>query len=212
MTGRTNVGGSITYAVIDVTYPEGAVCTCTKGARTLKAKDTGGHWLFLIPESGEWTLECTNGVDTDTETVNVTEEKAYTVELSFRTYYFKNGDISELTGGWTKGASGNKLSLRINVRSDGYSQSDTTSTNNTIDFSKINTIHVVGKLTASGEYSGAKFLVGSAKVSVNGGTNISNTKEDFSVDVSKVSSGQIKIDLTSGRDYASCNITEIYGV
>ncbi len=203
-------------ATIVCTFPvDCTAVTCKKDAVTLSVPSgelSKGAYTFLIPESGEWTLECTNGVDTDTETVNVTEEKAYTVELSFRTYYFKNGDVSELTGGWTKGATGDELSLRINVRSDGYSQSDATKTNNTIDFSKINTVHVVGSLTASGEYSNANFSVGSAKVSVNGGINTSNTKKDFSVDVSNVSSGQITINLMSGRDYASCAITEIYGV
>lgn len=203
-------------ATIVTTFPTDCTAvTCTKDSTVLSVPSgelSKGAYTFNIPETGEWTLECTNGVDTDTETVNVTEEKAYTVELSFRTYYFKNGDVSELTGGWTKGATGNTLSLRINVRSDGYSQTDATNTNNTIDFSKINTVHVVGSLAASGEYSNAKFSVGSAKVSVNGGTNTSNTKKDFSVDVSNVSSGQITINLMSGRDYASCNITEIYGV
>ena len=212
MKGRTNVGGGSVYAVIDVTYPEGATCTCTNGTRTLKAKNTSGRFLFAIPKAGEWTVTAEESGVSKSEVVNVIESKAYIIELMFRTYYFKNGDVSELTGGWTKGATGDELSLRINVRSDGYSQSDATKTNNTIDFSKINTVHVVGSLTASGEYSNANFSVGSAKVSVNGGTNTSNTKKDFSVDVSNVSSGQITINLTSGRDYASCAITEIYGV
>lgn len=203
-------------ATIVCTFPvDCTAVTCTKDSTVLSVPSgslSSGSYTFAIPEAGEWTLECTNGVDTDTETVNVTEEKAYTVELSFRTYYFKNGDVSELTGGWTEGATGNKLSLRVDVRSDGYAETAATNTNNTIDFSKINTVHVVGSLTASGAYSNAKFSVGSATVTVAGKDDISNTKKDFSVDVSNVSSGQIKIKLDSGRDYASCNITEIYGV
>lgn len=95
MTGRTNVGGSITYAVIDVTYPEGAVCTCTKGARILKAKDTAGHWLFLIPESGEWTVTATHGDKVKTETVEIDTSKAYSVVLSFAMYIIKDGVVAE---------------------------------------------------------------------------------------------------------------------
>ena len=100
MTGRTNVGGSITYAVIDVTYPEGAVCTCTKGARTLKAKDTSGHWLFTIAKAGEWTVTAEQNGKSKSAVVNVTESKAYSAVLTFELVLFDNGDNTAVTGGW----------------------------------------------------------------------------------------------------------------
>lgn len=180
-------GKTDAFAAIGVTYPEGAICTCSYGTKTLTAKDTSGRALFLVPtagqwlvkatsqtqeaedtvsittqgqvasvtlaffeatiavtfptdctsvtctkgdtvfsvpsgelskgsytfsvhETGEWTLECTNGVDTDTETVNVTEEKVYSVALSFLLYFYNAGDeCTDVTGGW-KGSGDGKVS------------------------------------------------------------------------------------------------------
>ena len=60
MTGRTNTGGGSAFAVIDISYPEGAACTCSNGVRTMQAKDTSGHWMFQIPRAGEWTVTAEN--------------------------------------------------------------------------------------------------------------------------------------------------------
>lgn len=211
MTGRTNVGGSITYAVIDVTYPEGAVCTCTKGARILKAKDTGGHWLCLIPETGEWTLECTNGVDTDTETVNVTEEKAYTALLGFALILFENGSYDPTTGGWTS-ITQNKLKLD-HTDGDPHEESykDLT-TNNAVDLSGYNTLnfHVVSA------YNRYHAEVGTSESKADNSSSMtaykeipSNkqvTNETISVDISKINSAYIKLCVGSYNDM-NCNIT-----
>ena len=51
----TRRGGSSAkvYAVIGVTYPSGATCTCTNGSKTLTAKDTSGKAIFVIPSGGQ---------------------------------------------------------------------------------------------------------------------------------------------------------------
>lgn len=49
-------GGSRLHAVIAVTYPEGSVCSCTNGTKTLKARDTSGKALFNVTV-GEWTVK-----------------------------------------------------------------------------------------------------------------------------------------------------------
>ena len=59
MIGKTNVGGMKIYAFIVVNYPAGSVCTCSKGSRTMKAKDTSGVYVFAIPEAGSWTVSRT---------------------------------------------------------------------------------------------------------------------------------------------------------
>lgn len=51
-------GDASAFAAISVSYSAGNVCTCTKGSTTLRAKDTGGSFLFLIPEAGTWTVSC----------------------------------------------------------------------------------------------------------------------------------------------------------
>ena len=72
MVGRTNAGGAGELrSVIAVTYPEGSVCTCSNGTKTLKAKDTSGKALFNVTV-GEWTVSCTDGSETAIKTVSIT--------------------------------------------------------------------------------------------------------------------------------------------
>ena len=92
-------------ATIAVTFPSDCTSvTCTKGDTVLSVPSgslSSGSYTFNIPEVGEWVLYCTNGIDSDTETVNVTEEKAYSVALSFLYYLYNTGDeCTAVTGGW----------------------------------------------------------------------------------------------------------------
>lgn len=80
MGGGGGTGGAV--AAISVTYPSGATCTCTKGAKTLTAKDTSGKYLFIVPETGTWTI--TSG--SKTTTVTVSDGNVYTVNLANPTY------------------------------------------------------------------------------------------------------------------------------
>ena len=73
MVGRTNVAGARLRSVIAVTYPEGSVCSCTNGTKTLKAKDTSGKALFNV-SAGEWTVTATDGNKTKSATVSITRE------------------------------------------------------------------------------------------------------------------------------------------
>lgn len=101
--GRVNTGGGgggKAYAAITVTYPEGSVCTCSNGAKTLKAKDTSGKYMFLVPESGTWTVNSTDGTQTASKAEEVTEQyQMLSVSLSYQVILFENGQISELLGG-----------------------------------------------------------------------------------------------------------------
>ena len=90
MSGRR--GGVKLFAVISVTYPAGSVCTCTKGTKSYKAKDASGLALFAVPETGEWTVSCTDGTQTASASVSITTEgQAETVELSYKDYLL-NGE------------------------------------------------------------------------------------------------------------------------
>ena len=80
------------YAVISVTYPAGSVCTCTKGTKTYKAKNTSGLALFAVPETGEWTVSCTDGTQTASMTASITAEgQAASVTLTYELYLLQNG-------------------------------------------------------------------------------------------------------------------------
>ena len=79
-------GNTKVFAVIGVTYPEGSTCTATDGTTTLSAPDTSGTWACVVPNAGTWTLECTDGTDTATETVTITAEgQVETVEVDYGT-------------------------------------------------------------------------------------------------------------------------------
>lgn len=80
------------YAVIRVTYPSGATCTCTSGSTTLKAKDTTGTALFIITAKGTWTVKAVKGSQTASKSVSITADgQVATVTLAFELVLFKNG-------------------------------------------------------------------------------------------------------------------------
>lgn len=81
-------GGVRLFAVIGVTYPAGSVCTCTKGTKTYKAKNTSGLALFAVPEVGDWTVSCTDGTQTASATATVSAEgEAVNVVLNYGIIY-----------------------------------------------------------------------------------------------------------------------------
>ena len=84
-------GGKL-FSVIAATYPDGSVCTCTNGTKTLKAKDTSGKALFNVTV-GEWTVTATDGSSTTSQAVSITAEgQAESVTLLYGLYLFKSGD------------------------------------------------------------------------------------------------------------------------
>lgn len=103
MSGRR--GGVRLFSVISVTYPAGSVCTCAKGTKTYKAKNTSGLALFAVPEVGDWIVSCANGTQTASKTVTISAEgQNVNVELSYAILLFKDGNQNpDVTGGWTQG-------------------------------------------------------------------------------------------------------------
>lgn len=90
MSGRGG-GGVKLFAVISVTYPAGSVCTCTKGTKSYKAKNTSGLALFAVPETGDWAVSCTDGTLTVSKTVSITADgQSASVVLLYK-YLFHAG-------------------------------------------------------------------------------------------------------------------------
>ena len=88
-------GADKPYAVIGVTYPSGATCTCTNGSKTLTAKYTTGKAIFIIPSAGTWTVKAVNGSKSTSKTVSITAEgQVETVTLSYELVLFNNGVVS----------------------------------------------------------------------------------------------------------------------
>ena len=92
ITRRGGGGTSKAFAVISVTYPAGSVCTCTDGTKTLTLKDTGGQGFFLIPYAAAWTVTATDGVETTSESVEITTYgQSFSLHLSYDLVLYSNG-------------------------------------------------------------------------------------------------------------------------
>lgn len=106
MIGRTNVGGMKIYAFIVVNYPAGSVCTCSKGSRTMKAKDTSGVYVFPIPEAGSWTVSVSSTAHPTpvTRTVSITSYgQSVGVTLAYTKYLLDYANqYTDRTGGWVQ--------------------------------------------------------------------------------------------------------------
>ena len=146
-------GSGKLFAVIAVTYPEGSVCTCVSGTKTLKARDTSGKALFNVTV-GEWTVSCTDGTDTASMTVSITYEgQAESVKLSYALILYDSGDeYTDITGGWSGFACNSgtsigtitKNSSSIYIKSNGSkgAQSIAAAPANKIDITDISTLKV----------------------------------------------------------------------
>lgn len=94
MVGKTNVAGARLRSIIAVTYPEGSVCTCSNGKKTLTARDTSGKALFNV-STGTWTVTATDGNKTKDATVDITTEGQFEiVTLNYEVYLIQNGSVN----------------------------------------------------------------------------------------------------------------------
>ena len=94
-------GSGKLFAVIAVTYPEGSVCTCSNGTKTLKARDTSGKALFNV-STGTWTVSCTDGSRTRSTQVSITADgQNVSVTLKYQFWLFRGSDnYAEQSVGW----------------------------------------------------------------------------------------------------------------
>lgn len=136
-------------ATITVTYPAGAVCTCSNGSTILTAPDTSGSHTFTVTTSGEWTIKAVDGSKSKSVTVNATEQKQYTASIVFELILFDWGEHnSDVTGGFSKTS---EVNLDIGDTIDVNTWSGTTdtqyiSTKNKIDVSGYSTLYVRAKV------------------------------------------------------------------
>ena len=208
------------YAVIGVTYPSGSTCTCTNGSKTLKAKDTSGKALFIIPSAGTWTVKAVKGSKSASKAVSITAEgQVKTVTLTFETILFDGGDNTGVTGGWAYtitnngyGGSpvrGDNLTVGTTLywlpgrtwnaggtdqnNKDGYAH-----TKNKIDVTNYNTI------TAVSNYAQGHLTVGNASVALKVGT--------VSLDISALTgSYEVRLgDTASGDACSKVEISKLY--
>ena len=101
----TGGGSGALFAIISVTYPEGSICTCTNGTKTLKSRDASGKALFNVPAAGTWTVtaKTTDGSKEKSVDVTITAEgQVTTITLSYELFLYNAGnEYTDITGGWT---------------------------------------------------------------------------------------------------------------
>ena len=211
---------STAYAVIGVTYPSGSTCTCTNGSKTLKAKDTSGKALFVIPSAGTWTVKAVSGSKSTSKTVSITAEgQVETVTLMFETILFDGGDNIGVTGGWTytitnsgyAGSFAREDNLTVDTtlywlpgrtwNTEGTDQKNRNGyahTKNKIDVTNYNTI------TAVSNYAKGHLTVGNASVALKVGT--------VSLDISALTgSYEVRLgDTVSGDTCSEVEISKLY--
>ena len=88
-------------ATITVTAPSGAVVTLKKGGSTVDSKTSTGTVVFTVYETGEYTVEATQGGQSTSGTVNVVSSTtSYAITLSFVSDTLNDNDwdtISEVS-------------------------------------------------------------------------------------------------------------------
>ena len=132
-------------ATIDVTYPEGSICTCTCGDTTITAPDTSGHYVFTVPSVGTWTISSTDGIESASEDVVITsDEQTENVTLSYwNGYLFDNGDqFTNVTGGWINSTGAEIKNTLIGEAYVASSFGSYVRTVNKIDLSEFSTLTV----------------------------------------------------------------------
>lgn len=141
-------GGRV-FAAIAVTYPEGSTCTCSSGAKTLKAKNTSGRWIFSVPSIGTWTVSITNGTDTVSKTVEITTEgQSEDVKMSYwdGALYDAGNQYTDVTGGWEKVGATNTVTFNdtnINIVAASAYATPTVSTVNAVDLTSFTTLSTI---------------------------------------------------------------------
>ena len=94
VTVKNDYAAELTFfaATIQVTYPAGSTCTAADGVTTLTAPDTSGSWKCTVPNAGTWTVSCTDGSETDSDSVSIASDgQSASVTLTYRTMIYDLG-------------------------------------------------------------------------------------------------------------------------
>lgn len=212
-------GGTKLFAAIGVTYPAGSTVTCTKGTKTLTAKNTSGQWVFAIPEAGTWTV--TAGSKSTSVEIN-SEGQFEAVKLT--EYVIFNGTAeSAYTGGWdSRFTVSNVLSLSVSSTSSTNAFCTNGSSAETIDLTEFRELVITVDSVTNNGY--VKFFVDDVVQNGTGiyddvaGSVISNVDLITGVNILDVSgltgSYYIGVLLRSkaGASKSSVSISKIVGV
>ena len=74
---------SLTFITLSVTAPNGSEYTITDGTTTMSGTSTGAAAVWYLPNTGAWTVSCTDGTQTASQSVTVSAYTAYSVTLAY---------------------------------------------------------------------------------------------------------------------------------
>lgn len=186
-------------ATIVTTFPTDCTSvTCTKGDTVLSVPSgslASGEHTFSVHEAGEWTVTAENDSSSKSETVNVAESKAYTVDIKFTLILYESGsEYPEITGAWEVTSSSGEYADACEITKNAknmvffaaYHSTASFSHSQPIDMSGYATLHILGKFDnkSTGERGTA-------------GISTSNSGEEFnaSVSMSGIDSGNVQRDV-----------------
>ena len=182
MIGKTNVNGtsdaSGVGAVLSIDAPIGSTVTVSQGSFSKVLRKPieisayfSRYFYFIKPNNfGSWTIMATDGTNTTSEIISVTENKGYEVFLTYNYYLFRSG-----AGGIIPLSSGHESNSSISIETSGISTNYTSSSGyqifccntNAIDLSEFSALCVEGLVTerqTSSQYGGVIAVASSIMV------------------------------------------------
>jgi len=90
-------------ATINVTFPAGSAVECRQGDYVISTTNTSGSHIFTVPNSGTWTVSCTDGASSDSQNVEITANgQSVSVTLIYwdGSLYDNGNEFESITGGW----------------------------------------------------------------------------------------------------------------
>lgn len=141
-------------STINITYPSGARCTCTDGTTTFTAPNTSGSWALVVPRTGTWTIEATDGTHEVTKTAEITRDgQSINITCEFFISYinviYPSGSYKVVL--WYIDSYGSKIEAGADTSSSGNCRFIITQSGN-YEVGAYRVIPYVGIETASGDY------------------------------------------------------------
>lgn len=204
-------------AAISVTFVSGEECVCTDGTCTFRTTDASGLALFILPNTGIWTVSCSGR----SKEVDVESNHTYNVNLAKLVLfdYSIGGDNTEVTGGWDRVSAG-KIELTgtyVRYLSSASGTVRSATTLNMIDLTNYSKIVINGHLNTTASVTLANYGFWVNKTRVNPITGVTKkvqipkgtSPEEFELDISDLT-GEFYIGFSNSHSSAYTFIYECY--
>lgn len=213
--GNKTAGATEPFAFITVTYPEGSICTCTDGTKTLTAKNTDGTYVFCVPYAATWTVTSTNPEDntkTKSQDVEIVEEGQFeSVTLSYKLYLIQNGVVSEILGSFSNISTTDEAAIYI-TRSDssGYGGSTTSNSEKEVDANDYESLKFLAKGKARDQYGGIACTFGGSELKFIPGDETVSEYTEFHLDISAVDTATVQLEVVARNGTSKLYVSDMW--